>query len=170
MASKSYQFVCFAIVAIILPTVAMATDYVVGDDEGWKVGVNYTEWAKDKVFYVGDRLVFQYQSPHNVYKVNGDQFKNCIPSNDLLNTGNDTIPLGKPGKKWYICGATGHCAQGQKLVINVESNGPISDAPESNGPISAPAPTPESNDSYTFVSSWFQILIAAVVAIAIVTL
>ncbi|KDP43194.1 hypothetical protein JCGZ_22746 [Jatropha curcas] len=138
---------------------AMATDYIVGDDEGWNVGVNYTDWAKDKLFYVGDRLVFQYKSPNNVYKVNGDQFKNCIPSNDLLNTGNDTVPLSKPGKKWYICGATGHCEQGQKLVINVESNGPAS----------SPAPTPEPNGSDAFISSWFHILIAAVVAIAIVT-
>ncbi|KAF2306905.1 hypothetical protein GH714_022444 [Hevea brasiliensis] len=52
----SNRFVAFAIVAVVLPTFAMATEYFVGDDEGWKVGVNYSEWANGKVFRVGDKL------------------------------------------------------------------------------------------------------------------
>ena len=35
-------------------------------------------------------------------------------------SGNDIIPLKTPGKKWYICGAPNHCANGnQKLAITV---------------------------------------------------
>jgi len=34
----------------------MATDYVVGDDKGWTLDFNYTVWAQDKVFRVGDNL------------------------------------------------------------------------------------------------------------------
>ena len=53
----SYRFITLAIVAIIvLPTVVMATDHIVGDDKGWTTNVNYTDWAKDKVFHVGDTL------------------------------------------------------------------------------------------------------------------
>ncbi len=55
----SNRFVAFAIVAVVLPTFAMATEYFVGDDEGWKVGVNYSEWANGKVFRVGDKLGMQ---------------------------------------------------------------------------------------------------------------
>lgn len=31
-------------------------DYVVGDSQGWTTSVDYTTWAKDKTFVVGDTL------------------------------------------------------------------------------------------------------------------
>ncbi|XP_058002590.1 blue copper protein-like [Hevea brasiliensis] len=155
----SNRFVAFAIAAIILPTVAMATEYIVGDDKGWNVTVNYTEWAQNKVFHVGDTLVFKYGPPHNVSKVDEGGFKECKPSGDLYNSGNDTFTLSKPGKKWYICGITAHCEKGQKLMINVEE--PKVPAP---APKTVPAPAP--NDSYRFISSWYQIFMAAVVVMA----
>ncbi|EEF36698.1 Mavicyanin, putative [Ricinus communis] len=155
--ASNQLFVGFAMVAIILPTVAMATDFVVGDDQGWKLGVNYTEWANGKVFHVGDTLVFKYESPHNVYKVDGTAFKACNASGILLNSGNDIVPLSLPGKKWYICGFADHCGRGQKLVINVL-----------DGP--APAPAPDSNDSYRFLSSLYQIFVAAAVVVAVIAI
>ncbi|XP_025014313.1 blue copper protein 1a [Ricinus communis] len=112
----SSQLVVFAIVAIILPAVAMATDFLVGDDKGWTVGVNCTEWSNGKAFYAGDRLVFLQCSPHNVYRVNGTSFKECNPSGILMNSGNDTVILDLPGKKWFICGVSSRCEVGQKLV------------------------------------------------------
>lgn len=45
-----------SIVLIVLPTVAMATEYIVGDQAGWTVNFDYQAWAKDKVFRVGDKL------------------------------------------------------------------------------------------------------------------
>ena len=53
--STSHLFVFLSIAAIFAPS-ALATNYTVGDDAGWKVGVNYTEWAQNKTFYVGDNL------------------------------------------------------------------------------------------------------------------
>ena len=50
------ELVILAIAAILLPTIAMATDYVVGDDSGWTINYDYQAWAKDKVFHVGDKL------------------------------------------------------------------------------------------------------------------
>ncbi|WCJ43593.1 Blue copper protein [Euphorbia peplus] len=154
MASKS---VIFAILAVVLPAVAMATEYIVGEGEGWTVGPNYTEWAADKVFYVGDTLVFQYQSPHNVYKVDGVGFKDCASSGTLLNSGNDTITLAKPGKKWYICGYSDHCSRGQKLVINVVSNGPM------------PSPGPASPSSGSYKLSISSFLMVALILVGIIT-
>ncbi|KAL0324387.1 UNVERIFIED_CONTAM: protein TPX2 [Sesamum calycinum] len=126
------------LIAIIIAAVAapaFATDYVVGDNAGWKLGVNYTAWAEGKDFFVGDRLIFQYgQGAHNVQRVNGTAFQQCmVPSPpEALTTGNDVITLATPGRKWYICGVGNHCASGMKLVINVAS---------AEAPAMAPAPS-----------------------------
>ena len=54
MASR--QFMVLAIVAVVLPTVAMAAEFTVGDDQGWTKGFDYQAWAKGKTFLVGDTL------------------------------------------------------------------------------------------------------------------
>lgn len=45
-----------AISMVLLSSVAMAADHIVGDDKGWTVDFNYTQWTQDKVFRVGDNL------------------------------------------------------------------------------------------------------------------
>ena len=54
----SKQFVgAIAILAFVLPAVAMETEFTVGDDDQeWTINFNYEAWAKDKVFHVGDEL------------------------------------------------------------------------------------------------------------------
>ncbi|KAK4382182.1 Uclacyanin-2 [Sesamum angolense] len=128
MASKAFLIAVIAAIAIVLPRTS-AYDYMVGDDAGWKLGVNYTDWAKGKDFRVGDKLI------------SGDDFKQCVASNksNILNTGNEEITLAAPGKKWYICGVGDHCSKGMKLVITVSA---------ADGPIPAPwpaAPTPSTS-------------------------
>lgn len=44
-----------AVVAFVA-TVASATEYIVGDDYGWRKDLDYRIWAEDKIFYVGDVL------------------------------------------------------------------------------------------------------------------
>jgi len=46
----------FAVSMVLLSSVAMATDFTVGDGTGWTVDFNYTAWAEGKVFRVGDTL------------------------------------------------------------------------------------------------------------------
>jgi hypothetical protein len=46
----------FAFIATIFSTMAVAKDFVVGDERGWKLGVDYQYWAANKVFRVGDTL------------------------------------------------------------------------------------------------------------------
>ncbi|XP_010645994.2 blue copper protein 1a-like [Vitis vinifera] len=145
-------------------TVAMATEFTVGDDQGWTINFDYEAWAKDKVFHVGDKLVFKYTAGrHNVFKVNGTAFTNCTipPANEAITTGNDVITLATPGRKWYICGVNDHCGNyGQKLVITVleESASP---APAPSHP-TAPAP----NSAHGISGSGYQLLMAAMVALA----
>ncbi|XP_076937548.1 blue copper protein 1b-like [Bidens hawaiensis] len=138
------------LVAVLLPTTIVATEYVVGDGSGWTTNFDYQKWAQDKTFYVGDKLVFNYpQGAHNVYKVDASAFANCtVPAPSTgLTSGNDVVTLASPSKKWYICGVGNHCAeQNQKLVINVQW--------------SAPAPAPSSATKYGY-----QTFIAVVVVV-----
>ncbi|KAL1074095.1 hypothetical protein V6Z11_D11G266900, partial [Gossypium hirsutum] len=95
--------------------------------------------------------VFQYpKGYHNVFKVNGTAFKNCDipPANQALSSGNDTVVLNTPGRKWYICGVSNHCsAYGQKLFITVQYQYGWAPAPTPQPPApslpTTPAPTPE---------------------------
>ncbi|CAN1186155.1 Blue copper protein 1a [Linum perenne] len=129
-------------VAGLVPT-TLAVKYVVGDDAGWTNSgvVDYKVWAEGKTFFVGDSLVFNYGGSHNVMKVNATDFQSCtkpLAGPPPLTSGKDEIPLLTSGKKWYICGAPGHCASGQKLVITV-SDGSASPAPTPNSPPNAAA-------------------------------
>ncbi|KAH0470491.1 hypothetical protein IEQ34_000214 [Dendrobium chrysotoxum] len=131
MALKLALFIAMATV----PAIVGATDFIVGDEDGWKLGVNYTEWAEDKDFRVGDRIVFNYvKGKHNVLSVSGPAFHSCnkTASSQLLTTGNDKIELTKAGRKWYICAIGDHCDKGMKLFIDVD---------EAEVPAPAPSPT-----------------------------
>lgn len=44
------------VIVVVAAAPATATDYIVGDDAGWKLNFNYTAWAQGKEFYVGDRI------------------------------------------------------------------------------------------------------------------
>ncbi|AES80888.1 putative cupredoxin [Medicago truncatula] len=147
-----------AISMVLLSSVAMAADHIVGDDKGWTVDFNYTQWTQDKVFRVGDNLVFNYDNTkHNIFKVNGTLFKDCTfpPKNEALSTGKDIIQLKTEGRKWYVCGVADHCSAHQmKFVITVLAEG----AP-------APSPPPSSN-AHSIVSSMFGVVMVAIVAMA----
>ncbi|XP_061990746.1 blue copper protein 1a-like [Rosa rugosa] len=121
MASSQLFFV-LAILAIVAPSI-LATDFIVGDDKGWTINVDYQAWAQGKLFVVGDNLVFNYpEGVHNVLKVNGTGFQECAaPAGTVaLTSGKDVINLATTGRKWYICGVSKHCQVGpQKLFITV---------------------------------------------------
>ncbi|GAA0171744.1 hypothetical protein LIER_41212 [Lithospermum erythrorhizon] len=138
MAARALMVSLVIVSLAIVP--AMSMEYMVGGGNMWTLDIDYVEWAKDKTFYVGDKLVFMYnKEAHNVIKVNGTQFNGCVapdPSNGaVLSSGYDVITLATPGKKWYICGFGRHCSDHKmKLVIDV--------LPQVATP--APAPSPSS--------------------------
>nr|CAB3485307.1 unnamed protein product [Digitaria exilis] len=125
-----------AILLITAVVPASAKDYTVGDSSGWKPGVDYTAWAKGKSFNVGDTLSFQYAAAHSVLEVSAADHSACSASNPLrTHEGGQstTVPLTKPGTRYFICGAAGHCAAGMKLAVSV-SGGGDSAATSSSGP------------------------------------
>ncbi|KAK9059257.1 hypothetical protein SSX86_021876 [Deinandra increscens subsp. villosa] len=134
MATSPRLNLVFMATFLVLATSISAKEYIVGDENGWTLDFDYQTWAKDKVFVVGDTLVFNYPaSVHTVVKVNGTEFQQCSTSasNGIMTSGHDVIPLQTPGRKWYICGVGKHCeSRNMKLVITV--------LPQT----SAPAPSP----------------------------
>ncbi|CAK9175109.1 unnamed protein product [Ilex paraguariensis] len=112
--------------------------------------------------------VFQYpKGVHNVFKVNGTGFQYCTkpPLKEALTTGNDTIVLATPGRKWYICGVAQHCAlAGQKLAITVNSMAPAPSVYPSMtyGPSQA---MPYSNMANGIIVNMFHSFMVVVVAV-----
>ncbi|KAF5750018.1 putative Blue copper protein precursor [Tripterygium wilfordii] len=131
----------FAIIAIVIVPSVLATDFIVGDDGGWRNNFDYQAWANGKEFRVGDKLVFKYsEGVHTVRKVNGTGFQDCTApaSAEALTSGNDVVTLISPGRKWYICGVGKHCEVGkQKLAITV--------LPSEGAPASSPIPTSDAS-------------------------
>ncbi|XP_059285868.1 stellacyanin-like [Lycium ferocissimum] len=125
--------IAFLIALVVVSMVvapAMATEHLVGDDQGWKLNSDYNKWAESKEFHYKEGV-------HNVSKADLISFQDCAPSTTVtsFNTGNDVIELTSPGKKWYFCGIRGHCDQGMKLAINVlpvEVGSPNSSPPASS--------------------------------------
>ena len=108
--------------------------------------------------------VFKYTARwHNVFKVNGTAFTNCTipPANEAITIGNDVVTLAVLGRKWYICGVNDHCANyGQKFVITALE--------ESASPAPAPSnpTTPAPNSAHGISGYGYQLLMAAMVALA----
>ncbi|ERN06548.1 hypothetical protein AMTR_s00058p00116250 [Amborella trichopoda] len=131
MAQKFILFIAIT----LFPAIVLATDYIVGDEMGWTVGVSYEDWAEGKTFFVGDTI------REHIVKVDSKGFQSCQeePNNGILTSGTDTITLATPGNKWYICSFGYHCESGQKLKIIVYDSTALSPTP---APMPWPMPGP----------------------------
>ncbi|XP_052158488.1 blue copper protein-like [Oryza glaberrima] len=131
-----------ALVALLLVSCAVvaaaATKYTVGDTSGWAMGADYTTWASDKKFKMGDTLVFNYAGgAHSVDEVSAADYAVCTASNALQSdsSGTTTVTLKTAGKHYFICGIAGHCSNGMKLVVDVAAASP---APAPKAPSTTP--------------------------------
>ncbi|KAL3609359.1 hypothetical protein D5086_000379 [Populus alba] len=112
-------FFCFCILFSAIATTA--TDHIVGANKGWNPGINYTHWANNHTFYVGDLISFRYQkTQYNVFEVNQTGYDNCTTEGAVGNwtSGKDFIPLNK-AKRYYFIGGNGQCFNGMKVTILV---------------------------------------------------
>ncbi|KAG6545316.1 hypothetical protein Mapa_013165 [Marchantia paleacea] len=153
--------------AMLLVTIkgAMAMEFIVGGDSGWvlpaqanAIGNDYAVWAESNKFMVGDTLVFKYnKESHSVLQVNGTAFADCITADPLMawKDGNTIVTLENEGRMWFICGAPGHCADGQKFKITVLPSA----ASGSGAPATPPASPPDSGAGYTLLRSSKTVLI-----------
>ncbi|KAJ8755318.1 hypothetical protein K2173_019116 [Erythroxylum novogranatense] len=100
-----------------------ATDHIVGANKGWNPGINYTLWANNHTFYVGDLISFRYQKAmYNVFEVNETGYLNCTTEGALGNwtSGKDFVTLDKAKRYYFICG-NGQCFNGMKVSVLVHA-------------------------------------------------
>ncbi|KAK6127867.1 hypothetical protein DH2020_038375 [Rehmannia glutinosa] len=110
-----------AVLLLFLLSSAVATDHIVGANKGWNPGINYTLWANNHTFYVGDLISFRYQkTQYNVFQVNKTGYDNCTIEGATGNwsSGKDFILLDKAKRYYFICG-TGGCFNGMKVSVLV---------------------------------------------------
>ncbi|KAG5008750.1 hypothetical protein AAZX31_07G020200 [Glycine max] len=117
--SWSWQLTCALL--LLFSAVVTATDHIVGANRGWNPGFNYTLWANNHTFYVGDLISFRYQkNQYNVFEVNQTGYDNCTTEGAVGNwsSGKDFIPLNKAKRYYFICG-NGQCFSGMKVSVVV---------------------------------------------------
>lgn len=94
----------------------------VGNAGGWsgQSQYNYTDWALQPAFLVGDSLEFVY-NPNitNVMEVTYCDFESCDATSPLAtyNTGFDEVPITKVGHQYFISGNPVDCRNGLKVDI-----------------------------------------------------
>nr|XP_027066301.1 early nodulin-like protein 2 [Coffea arabica] len=123
--------------------------YIVGDDLGWIVPpggkIAYETWAYDKIFAVGDTLVFNFTTgEQDVARVTKEAFDTCNSTNplSLQTTGPASYTLNSTGEYYFISTLDGHCFSGQKLAIIVTRGSP---GPPSSSPV---PPSPRAPVTY----------------------
>ncbi|TKY64649.1 Lamin protein [Spatholobus suberectus] len=143
--AASWQLTCALL--LLISVVVTATDHIVGANRGWNAGINYTLWANNHTFYVGDLISFRYQkNQYNVFEVNQTGYDNCTTEGAVGNwsSGKDFIPLNEAKRYYFICG-NGQCFSGMKVSVLVH---PLPSPPTS--PISAEHSTPKSASTVVF--------------------
>ncbi|CAL5063941.1 unnamed protein product [Urochloa decumbens] len=103
-----------------------ATTFVVGDDQGWAMGVDYIAWVQGKTFQVGDKLVFNYPSEeHTVTEVGKNDYFACAGGSALSSdrSGSTNVTLTGAGTRYFICNIPGHCTIGMRLAVTVAGDG-----------------------------------------------
>ncbi|XP_061959979.1 early nodulin-like protein 19 [Populus nigra] len=121
MVSSSARLIFFCFFILFSAIATTATDHIVGANKGWNPGINYTHWANNHTFYVGDLISFRYQkTQYNVFEVNQTGYDNCTTEGAVGNwtSGKDFIPLNK-AKRYYFIGGNGQCFNGMKVTILV---------------------------------------------------
>lgn len=116
-----------AMVMVMVPQV-YAKRYIVGGKMGWTSNVNYTVWASDKHFYLGDWLFFVYdRNQMNVLEVNKTNYESCNTDHPMANwttgAGRDVVPLNTTRHRYFVSGK-GFCYGGMKLSVRVEKPPP----------------------------------------------
>ncbi|CAA7394514.1 unnamed protein product [Spirodela intermedia] len=128
-------------VALLLECAIAATITVGAPSGGWDLSTDLSAWAASQTFSVGDTLVFQYGSTHDVLEVTKANYDACQTSSPIgtYNNGNTVITLSTTGKRFFICGVPGHCSSGMKLEVDVSGASPPSTSPPATPP---PASSP----------------------------
>ncbi|KAI3795417.1 hypothetical protein L1987_38070 [Smallanthus sonchifolius] len=103
---------------VMLLEVVAAVDHTVGGPNGgWDLSTNLVTWASSQTFTVGDNLVFQFDSSHDVVEVTSANYGSCGLGSPISTTVSSpaTIALTAAGSRYFVCGRGSHCSQGMKV-------------------------------------------------------
>ncbi|CAN6317552.1 unnamed protein product [Urochloa humidicola] len=128
MAASSRSALIVALVIVLsCAAAAKAAKYTVGDDQGWRLGVNYSAWASGKTFAVGDVLEFNFVTgEHDVVKA-GDDSCSTSDARWKFNQSKVSTIIDYTGYHYFICSFPYHCSYGMKLTVVVEPGTPPAD-------------------------------------------
>ncbi|CAI0457581.1 unnamed protein product [Linum tenue] len=149
---ENYRAIFFMLSSLVcfVGKQASAAQHAVGGSQGWDESTDFSSWASAQKFKVGDQLVFKYSSGlHSVVELGSESaYKSCDlgSSLDSMSTGNDVVKLGKPGTRFFACGTAGHCGQGMKVKITVDS-GSAASTPASPSTSSSSSSSSSSSDA-----------------------
>ncbi|XP_076904810.1 early nodulin-like protein 17 [Bidens hawaiensis] len=118
---STHLIIITCVFLLLISSIVSGTDHIVGANRGWNPGINYTLWANNHTFYVGDFISFRYQkTQYNAFEVNKTGYDNCTLDSAIGNwsSGKDFILLNKSQRYYFICG-TGGCFNGMKVTIRV---------------------------------------------------
>ncbi|CAN8274806.1 unnamed protein product [Cochlearia groenlandica] len=147
---KNSSIVVVIMSFMILLGCSSAKVYKVGDSKGWTTKDEYRSWVRNKVFHVGDSLVFDYdQNVNDVTHVSGPlDYVSCnsISPKTVYNTGHDVVTFKEPGRYYFITSNHIQCVNGLKLDVLVVPAPPRHVPPppskvhESSRSVSSPPP------------------------------
>ncbi|KAG7984453.1 hypothetical protein I3843_04G161700 [Carya illinoinensis] len=113
------------IVVVALVKTANADTYSVGDELEWNIpplgSIAYETWAREKVFEVGDNIVFNWNGTHDVAEVTKENYDSCNDTGtiDLRQTSPANFTLSSNSTRYFICTISNHCELGQKVTVRI---------------------------------------------------
>ncbi|GLJ25467.1 hypothetical protein SUGI_0487580 [Cryptomeria japonica] len=145
-----------------------SNQFRVGGPRGWfeptgNETETYNQWAERNRFQVNDNLYFKYNPDEDsVLLVTNESYYSCNTSNPIASysDGNTVIKLRRPGPFFFISGAPGHCANGQKLITVV-----LSPYIHVVSPSPSQASNGDSNTAGTSFSSTYNLVSAITIAL-----
>ncbi|PRQ46346.1 putative cupredoxin [Rosa chinensis] len=137
------------VLVIAIAAIAEGAEYTVGDDMGWMVLPTpdyYASWVSKYYFVENDTLAFDFPvGEQHVAFVTNEDFDTCTTTNPLWESPvPDEVALVHSGTFYFIGTFAGHCAKGQKVVINW-TNSPVMTPAQSPTPSSSAAVEANSN-------------------------
>ncbi|CAL4918123.1 unnamed protein product [Urochloa decumbens] len=102
-----------------------ADDHVVGGS-GWFIPLSpglYQAWADNRTVYVGDNLVFRFETGfYDVVQVGRREFDECTADDpyQIYRDGPAAVQLDAKGARYYVCTVGNYCSLGVKMYVIVE--------------------------------------------------
>uniref|UniRef100_A0A7S0X615 Phytocyanin domain-containing protein n=1 Tax=Mantoniella antarctica TaxID=81844 RepID=A0A7S0X615_9CHLO len=115
------------LVAVVL-AVATQTAHAATVEVAWSNC--FSQSCSPKEITLGDSINFKYSSNHNVVKVSTEaEYTACSAKTNVVGSASVGATgylhvFNTLGAQYFVCGVGGHCASGQKMVVNVVAASP----------------------------------------------